>query len=339
GFFIAVFEKTGPITDVTTKSDDKYIENEEETLSLSREPSAPEDMSAAPEEIENDDYEAFEIGESDLISSTDITDSNDPADITDSNDPAEIPDVEGEALPQKRVNADSSDVHNKRLKVDTILTSRQSEKSTSQNDGKGQKRGKSGISYEEQFIFLESDNEDLSVIKSLLTSPDASRLRVINTGLRVFTKQDVPEEVKCSYRLHSEGVAVIAPWMEGEKRVVRGEMEDLVVLLSEQTPRFEKFRDEMKEKLLAIAPLQASTSTVPLPPIILPIWRGRSSLNLLYKKEERHALELRIQNYMGKPIGSKDKKKVHDQNSSTECKELERNNTADEQVKKDIVEP
>ena len=89
-------------------------------------------------------------------------------------------------------------------------------------------------------------------VRSLLTSPDASRLRVINTGLRVLTKQDVPEEVKCSYRLHSEGVAVIAPWMEGEERVVRGEMEDLEVLLSEQTPRFEKFRDEMKEKLLAI---------------------------------------------------------------------------------------
>ena len=45
---------------------------------------------------------------------------------------------------------------------------------------------------------------------------------------------------------------MIAPWMEGEERVVRGEMEDLEVLLSEQTPLFDKFRDEMKEKLLAI---------------------------------------------------------------------------------------
>jgi len=43
---------------------------------------------------------------------------------------------------------------------------------------------------------------------------------------------------------------------------------------------------------------------------------------------------------MGKPIGSKaDPKKANDQNSSTECKEIERNNTADEQVKKDTVEP
>ena len=42
---------------------------------------------------------------------------------------------------------------------------------------------------------------------------------------------------------------------------------------------------------------------------------------------------------MGKPIGNKaDPKKADDQNSSIECKEVERN-TADEQVKKDTVEP
>ncbi|CAG8513683.1 4054_t:CDS:10 [Diversispora eburnea] len=123
-------------------------------------------------------------------------------------------------------------------------------------------------------IYLVSES-----VKRVLEASDSKRLRIVNTGIRTFTRQEVNNEIK----------------------FIKFGLDDLKTLLSEPTPLIESFSDNIKEKLnqldigCIVIYIEHGKG---LDKIILPVWRAAVSLNLLYRKEERKALELRIQRYI-----------------------------------------
>ncbi|CAG8725087.1 25180_t:CDS:2, partial [Dentiscutata erythropus] len=126
-------------------------------------------------------------------------------------------------------------------------------------------------------------------VKRVLQAPDCHRLRVVNSGIKVFTRQEANEPIKCEFRFNAEGIIMIYPYIS-KKRVVNFKLEDLKILLSEPTPLLDRFDEKIKKKLKEldmgciiayVDPCEERDA------IILPVWRAAVSLNLLYRKEER----------------------------------------------------
>ncbi|CAG8647233.1 8985_t:CDS:2, partial [Scutellospora calospora] len=200
------------------------------------------------------------------------------------------------------------------------------------NEDDNQEIGQQKRTCEEPFIFLERDDADISLIreyyglshefpteqllvrsvneknkmlyfvsesvKRVLQAPDCHRLKVVNSGVRTFTRQETNEPIKCRLRFNAEGIIMMYPYIS-KKRVVNFRLEDLKVLLSEPMPLIDRFYEKLQERLKE---LDMGCIVVYVEPckehdaIILPVWRAAVSLNLLCRKEERRALELRVSN-------------------------------------------
>jgi multisite-specific tRNA:(cytosine-C5)-methyltransferase len=82
-------------------------------------------------------------------------------------------------------------------------------------------------------------------IKQVLEANDYERIRLISCGVKVFTRQDQGKDgYPCKWRLLSEGIKTMRPYM-GEKRVVRCGVATLKRLLGpEAYPRFHDFEEE-----------------------------------------------------------------------------------------------
>ncbi|CAG8485723.1 12913_t:CDS:10 [Acaulospora morrowiae] len=332
GFFIAVLQKTGPITDISSVNDLQSFSkedhnNDEETVDASSE--LDTEIINDDAIVDDDSSENFEDRESDVI----------------------------ESAHKKRSNSGSSeDELRKRTKTEEL------------NDIKDDRSPSQRRGGEEPFLFLEPDNQDIPIIreyyglseefpigqllvrstneknktiylvseavKRVLEASDSKRLKIINTGIRAFTRQEANEAIKCDFRFNAEGLSTIHPFIS-DKRVVEFELEDLRILLSEPTPLIERFCERIKEKLknlgkFSLECLQMCALEILITlnfeiidigcivafiksdkehdAIALPVWRATASLNLLYRKEERKSLEHRILNYILKLEEKQDEK-------------------------------
>ncbi|CAG8711796.1 13539_t:CDS:10, partial [Racocetra persica] len=320
-FFIAVLQKTGPITDISSIDSSVSSKSTCDTKDVS--------IAEANEEIdvsnEQDDAiidvsvaEANENDNQNFDEEIDISNEQDNAMTVD--DPSTNDAVDNYyVVPVKRHNVDSSRHESHKCpKVEKLETEiKPDEKNDDQETGP-QKRA-----FEEPFIFLDPDYADISNIreyyglshefptdqllvrsvnernkilyfvsepvKRVLQAPDCHRLRVVNSGIKVFTRQETNEPIKCEFRFNSEGLTMIYPYLS-KKRVVNFNLEDLKILLSEPTPLIDRFDERIQKRLKE---LDMGCIIVYVDPckerdaIILPVWRAAVSLNLLCRKEER----------------------------------------------------
>ncbi|KAG2194054.1 hypothetical protein INT47_008138 [Mucor saturninus] len=141
-----------------------------------------------------------------------------------------------------------------------------------------------------------------SSIKKVLESKDFARLQTVNTGVRLFVRQStaLPEK-GCPFRLTSEGLPLLDTVMTDKRRIYVN-LEALKTLLVEAFPIMEQFPQDVQAQVDAIEmgccivhlkeeDQKACQMTVP---IVLPVWKGKNSLNVLLNKKDKRSLSQRI---------------------------------------------
>jgi hypothetical protein len=145
-----------------------------------------------------------------------------------------------------------------------------------------------------------------SSIKKVLESKDFARLQTVNTGVRLFVRQSSPIENGSPFRLTSEGMPILDAVMS-DKRRITVDMKVLKVLLVEAFPILDEFPEKIKNKVkdmesgCCIVQVQDDQTEIKeedrvrlTAPLILPVWKGKNSLNVLLNKKDKRALCQRI---------------------------------------------
>ncbi|RCH86349.1 hypothetical protein CU098_004063 [Rhizopus stolonifer] len=144
-----------------------------------------------------------------------------------------------------------------------------------------------------------------SSIKKVLESTEFHRLQTVNTGVRLFVRQSSPVDA-CPFRLTSEGLPILNNVVSNKRRVMI-DMKALKVLLVEAFPILDEFPEDAREKFAKIesgccivqihdeqAEVKEEDKVKFVVPLILPVWKGKNSLNVLLNKKDKRSLCQRI---------------------------------------------
>lgn len=140
-------------------------------------------------------------------------------------------------------------------------------------------------------------------VKSILNAEDSHRILVVNTGVKMFYRNEGDGNVRCVYRLVNDGLNTLVPYLS-KKRKVNVKFDDIRVLLEEDYPVVYKFGEETKVLLEALEqgsclfcfqPTEEDKKNCSIRnQLILPVWKARASVNLLMKKAEKRSLTWRL---------------------------------------------
>ncbi|KAG9100432.1 hypothetical protein FRC06_004141, partial [Ceratobasidium sp. 370] len=143
-------------------------------------------------------------------------------------------------------------------------------------------------------------------VRRVLAHNDFARLRLINAGVRVFTRQDCGprgEETKGrnKFRFLVEGTPSVLPHVS-EARIIAGDMDTLKVLMRLYYPVCQEFASPLRERLVGLEigsylmkfePGNQGVANVKHP-LVLPIWKSATSVSLMLDKKAKSALSLRL---------------------------------------------
>lgn len=82
------------------------------------------------------------------------------------------------------------------------------------------------------------------IVQKILTHNAYERIRCISAGIRVFRRQDTNDrlnEMACKWRIPSEGVEVVLPYMEEQGKIRTAGWEELLVFLVHSYPQVGTF--------------------------------------------------------------------------------------------------
>ncbi|KAJ2510346.1 tRNA (cytosine-5-)-methyltransferase ncl1 [Coemansia sp. RSA 1939] len=138
------------------------------------------------------------------------------------------------------------------------------------------------------------------------------RLRVVNTGIKVFGRNSV-KGAGCAFRLVCEGVPLLLPHL-AERYVLEASFGDLKTLLNEINPLFTALSPENQERIKAVSPSSSvvirydpskhtgddeKPSTRLTAVLAIPCWRGHASLSVHMDKNQLCSL---IQRVLGRTV-------------------------------------
>ncbi|KAK3840762.1 MAG: S-adenosyl-L-methionine-dependent methyltransferase [Linnemannia gamsii] len=202
---------------------------------------------------------------------------------------------------------------------------------------------------EEPFLFLDSDNSDVQLfsrfygldekfpkdqflvrsegeknktvyfvseaVKSILQSEEIHRLKVVNTGVRTFIRQDSNTPTECSFRVHSEGIALMHQFVS-DARVMAVQLKEVITLLQSPYPKISEFPEAIQQRLTDLQtgccifefdPELEENKDEPNPrwegqgltgfvkgKLVFPVWKAQVSFNMLLNKQERRSLAMRL---------------------------------------------
>ncbi|KAG9125398.1 hypothetical protein FRC07_007757 [Ceratobasidium sp. 392] len=145
-------------------------------------------------------------------------------------------------------------------------------------------------------------------VRRVLAHNDFARLRLINAGVRVFSRQDSGarsggEEAKGrnKFRFLVEGTPAVLPHVD-EARIVSVDIETLKVLMKMYYPVCQVFASPLRERLLNLEigsylmkfePGDQGVANMKHP-LVLPIWKSATSVSLMLDKKAKSALSLRL---------------------------------------------
>ncbi|GAA5843387.1 hypothetical protein JCM3766R1_002937 [Sporobolomyces carnicolor] len=148
-------------------------------------------------------------------------------------------------------------------------------------------------------IYLTSD-----LTKSILSSNAYTRMRLISCGVKLFTRQDSSKDgtYVCKWRINSEGLEVIRPYL-GQKRIVNAGQAQLRQLMENVSVKFEDLQEEELRK--QVTSLEAGSAVLRIEgakgadteaeeDLYLAFWISKVSVNLMVEKVEKSALSLRL---------------------------------------------
>ncbi|KAG0002156.1 hypothetical protein BGZ65_002881, partial [Modicella reniformis] len=152
-------------------------------------------------------------------------------------------------------------------------------------------------------------------VKSILKSDDIHRLKVVNTGVRTFIRQDSNTPASCNFRIHSEGIAMMRQFVS-DARVMTVQLKEVVTLLQSPYPKVSEFSEAIQERLTALPtgccifefdPVLEENKDQPnarwegqgltgfvKSKLVFPVWKAQVSINMLLNKQERRSLAMRL---------------------------------------------
>ncbi|KIW07870.1 uncharacterized protein PV09_01784 [Verruconis gallopava] len=159
-------------------------------------------------------------------------------------------------------------------------------------------------------------------VRDILVCNEGQGIKFVQAGVKMFMKQDAQGQDICRWRIQSEGIPILEPWV-GESRVVRlYKRETLRKLLIEMFPRvgngdwrkFNEIGEWIRDVSMGCCVLRVEPSDAEdgfKERTVLPLWRSINSINLMLPKEERKAMLLRLFNDESELIDhSKDRERI-----------------------------
>ncbi|XP_027724883.1 tRNA (cytosine(34)-C(5))-methyltransferase [Vombatus ursinus] len=122
---------------------------------------------------------------------------------------------------------------------------------------------------------------------------NSERMKVINTGIKVWSRNNDGEQFGCAFRLAQEGIYTLYPFINS--RIIVVCIEDIKILLTQENPFFSKFSSETHKQakdmakgsiVLKYEPDAQKPDTLQCP-IVLCGWRGKTSIRAFVPKNER----------------------------------------------------
>ncbi|XP_036596036.1 RNA cytosine C(5)-methyltransferase NSUN2 isoform X2 [Trichosurus vulpecula] len=122
---------------------------------------------------------------------------------------------------------------------------------------------------------------------------NSERMKVINTGIKVWSRNNDGEQFGCAFRLAQEGIYTLYPFINS--RIIIVCIEDIKILLTQENPFFSKFSSETHRQakdmakgsiVLKYEPDAQKPDTLQCP-IVLCGWRGKTSIRAFVPKNER----------------------------------------------------
>lgn len=122
---------------------------------------------------------------------------------------------------------------------------------------------------------------------------NSEQMKVINTGIKVWCRNNGGEEFDCAFRLAQEGIYTLYPFINS--RIITVSMEDVKILLTQENPFFRKLSSETYSQAKDMAKGSVVLKYEPDPtnpealqcPIVLCGWRGKASIRTFVPKNER----------------------------------------------------
>nr|XP_055074981.1 RNA cytosine C(5)-methyltransferase NSUN2 [Misgurnus anguillicaudatus] len=128
---------------------------------------------------------------------------------------------------------------------------------------------------------------------------NSEKMKVINTGVKVWSRNTDGEQFGCAFRLAQEGIYTVCPYIRA--RIINVSVEDVKVLLTQENPFLSKLGDdahsqakklEMGSIVLRYLP-DPKDPDAPQCQIDLCGWRGKTSIRAFVPRNERfHYLRL-----------------------------------------------
>ncbi|CAO2592097.1 RNA cytosine C(5)-methyltransferase NSUN2 [Lemmus lemmus] len=135
---------------------------------------------------------------------------------------------------------------------------------------------------------------------------NSEKMKVINTGIKVWCRNNSGEEFDCAFRLAQEGIYTLYPFINS--RIITVSIEDVKTLLTQENPFFRKLSSEAYSQVKDLAKGSVVLKYEPDPanpdalqcPIVLCGWRGKASIRTFVPKNERlHYLRMMGLEVMG----------------------------------------
>jgi tRNA (cytosine34-C5)-methyltransferase len=122
---------------------------------------------------------------------------------------------------------------------------------------------------------------------------NSERMKVINTGIKVWCRNNSGEDFDCAFRLAQEGIYTLYPFINS--RIITVSMEDVKILLTQENPFFRKLssdtysqaKDLVKGSVVLKYEPDSSNPDALQCPIVLCGWRGKASIRTFVPKNER----------------------------------------------------
>uniref|UniRef100_A0A673YX23 tRNA (cytosine(34)-C(5))-methyltransferase n=1 Tax=Salmo trutta TaxID=8032 RepID=A0A673YX23_SALTR len=122
---------------------------------------------------------------------------------------------------------------------------------------------------------------------------NSERMKVINTGVKVWSRNSDGEEFGCAFRLAQEGIYTLFPYIRS--RMITVSVEDIKILLTQENPYLSKLEEDAHQQAKKIGmgsivlKYQPDNSNPDGPqcPIELCGWRGKTSIRAFVPRNER----------------------------------------------------
>ncbi|XP_053303008.1 RNA cytosine C(5)-methyltransferase NSUN2 [Pleuronectes platessa] len=122
---------------------------------------------------------------------------------------------------------------------------------------------------------------------------NSERMKVINTGVKVWCRNSDGEEFGCAFRLAQEGIYTLQPYIRS--RIIGVSVEDIKVLLTQENPFLSKLEDDAHAQAKKLVMGSIVLKYIPNPskpeepqcPIQLCGWRGKTSIRAFVPRNER----------------------------------------------------